>query len=474
MLLALVVGCAMKINPIPEPLIDVGPYRQDLDWDTIGEEANAILSGYIQVDTTNPPGNETLGAEFLGAYLDREGIPYEIHESSPGRGNLIARIPGSGNEKPLCLLSHIDVVTAEAEKWEEDKGPLSGEISDGYIWGRGALDMKGMGVMELMTVLLLHRQKVPLKRDVVLIAVADEESGGEGMQHLVNNYWSYLECGHLINEGGLGLEDMFFEGQTAYPISVGEKGSLWLKMIASGDAGHGSTPRPNEAPQYLIEAIETLKEREIESELSPSMNEFIAQAGHGKGGVSGFVMKRPFLVNHLVKPKLMSNPLTRAAVINTVHLTGFGGANEPNVVPSEVFALLDCRLQPEVKPDEFIVWLESLVGPNIHFELIGAQQGNSSTWDDPLYYALVRAATEGEEDSIAGPVISVGFTDSIYVRPKGTIAYGFVPVRLSEEDMTGFHGANERLSTQELQLGIRKLYTAVVEVSAHPHSDTLR
>ena len=465
MIIGLVLSCATKVAVLPPAPVDIHPYRSVVDWESVEDEATDILSGYLQVDTTNPPGNETEGALFLGGILEESGIPYEIHESSPGRGNLIARLEGAGSEKPLCLLSHIDVVTAEPDKWPEDKQPLSGVVKDGYVWGRGALDMKGMGVMELMTMLLLKRNEVPLKRDVILIAVADEETGGEGMQYLVNTYWDYLDCGQLINEGGLGLYDMLFEGQTVYPISVGEKGSLWVKMTAHGDAGHGSTPRPNEAPQYLLNAIDALENRDVDADLSAEMQMFLAAVGEGKGGVNGFVLKRKALVNRLVKPKLMDNPLTRAAIINTVHLTGLEGRNEPNVVPSEVSAILDCRLQPDVDPEEFLSWLETLVGPNITFETIGAKQGNASPWDDPLYYALVRAATEGEPESVAGPVISVGFTDSIYVRPKGTNAYGFVPVRLTEEEMRGFHGAHERLSVKELGLGTKKLYSAVLEVS---------
>ena len=172
------------------------------------------------------------------------------HESSPGRGNLIARLEGDGTEKPLCLLSHIYVVTAEPEKWPAEQQPLSGSISDGYVWGRGALDMKGMGIMELMTVLLLKRQAVPLKRDVILIAVADEEVGGEGIQYLVNNYWDYLDCGQLINEGGLGLKDMLLKDKRFIPSLLG-KSSLWLKITAHGEAGHGLPGQMKRRYTYL-------------------------------------------------------------------------------------------------------------------------------------------------------------------------------------------------------------------------------
>ena len=205
-----------------------------------------------------------------------------------------------------------------------------------------------------------------------------------------------------------------------------------------------------------LRPLKALEARPIDSDLSPAMETFLASIGAHKGGAAGFIMQRPALADRLVKPKLMDNPLTRAAVINTVHLTGLEGSNKPNVVPSEVSALLDCRLQPDVKPEEFLEWLKTMVGPQIKFEVLGGQQGNLSDWDDPLYRALARAATENEPNSVAGPVISVGFTDSIHVRPKGTKAYGFVPVRLTAEDMTGFHGAQERLSVSEPWFGHQK------------------
>jgi acetylornithine deacetylase/succinyl-diaminopimelate desuccinylase-like protein len=166
----------------------------------------------------------------------------------------------------------------------------------------------------------------------------------------------------------------------------------------------------------------------------------------------------------LVKPKLEANPLTHAAMMNTVHLTGFGGHNRPNVVASEVFAQFDCRILPGVDPKVFLSDLKRIAGEGVRFEVLAARGGNQSTMDDPVYRALARYAVEGESNSVAGPVISVGFTDSIYVRPKGTKAYGFMPVLLDEHEMNGFHGVDERLSQENLRNGTRKLYSAILEV----------
>ena len=246
-----------------------------VDWDAAGQETVHLLSEYLQINTVNPPGNETLGAEF--GKLRRKDAA-QIVESAPGRGNLIARISGTGDKPPICLLSHIDVVPSEADSWPADKQPLSGVIDEeGRIWGRGALDMKGMGAIQVMTMVLLARQSASLERDIVLLAVADEEVN-TGIQLLVDEYWDE-SCAYVINEGGLGINDLFFPDQRAYAISVGEKGVLWLKMIATGDPGHGSTPRPNEAPTRLLQALNAIESRKVEPNIHPSMYELLRNAG---------------------------------------------------------------------------------------------------------------------------------------------------------------------------------------------------
>ena len=457
-------GCALKVAPPPAAPTSAQAVTSRINWDQAGREAAEILSGYIRVPTTHPPGNETAGAQVLGALLEAEGIPYEILESAPGRGNLVARLDSpTDSAGPLCLLSHIDVVTAEPEKWSTD--PLSGELRDGMVWGRGALDMKGMGVIELLTLVWLKRLEVPLRRDVVLIAVADEESGNEGAQFLVREHWDKLGCTHLINEGGIGLKDMLFDGQTVYPISVGEKGSLWLKMCARGEPGHGSTPVPNEAPAQLMDALNALEARTVKVTFDDSLYELFSAIGDDRGGLSGFILRRPFLVRTLLRPRLMKNPLTRAGLTNTVHLTGFSGIKEPNVVPAEVYAQLDCRTLPGTTPEAHLAYIQEIVGPDIGLEVISSMGGNVSTWTgDPLYEALVRQVEAAGH--VAGPVISVGFTDSIYFRPRGVQAYGFVPFELTEAEMTTFHGNDERLSVDNLRRGLQMLLSAVLEVSA--------
>jgi len=445
------------------------------DWTAVGQQTAERLSRYLQVDTVNPPGRELAGAEFLAAELAAAGIASEIHLSAPERGNLVARLPSSGEGgPPICLLSHIDVVPSERAGWPDEHAPLSGDIdADGVVWGRGALDMKGMTAIQLQAMLELHSRRLPLKRDLILLAVADEEVDNTGVKWVIDNLWDELACGHVINEGGMGLIDLFFEGQTVYPISVGEKGVLWLRMIASAEPGHGSTPVPDRSPQILLEAMERIAERPSEPVYHPALLELLSAAGAAEGGFSGAVLQRPGLIRMLLQGRLMSDPLTRAAITDTVNLTGFGGALSPNVVPGESWANLDIRLQPGTDPAEIRAELEALVADlPVRFEVLSEESAAVSPWeDDPLYAALATRLVEEDPHAVTGPAISVGFTDSIYLRQipdDPPHAYGMVPFALTKDQILTMHGNGEHVSTANLEQGVRVLYRALADVAADP------
>ena len=462
-------ACAYRL-PVKKPAPDLKGWHQAVDWAEAGKEAARVLSGYLKVDTFNPPGNETRGAKYLGRLLDKEGIPYEIVEHASGRGSLIARLEGAGKEKPICLLSHIDVATADASQWPKGKGPLSGTIDDeGMIWGRGALDMKGMGVLELMTMVWLKRKKVPLKRDVILLAVADEEVDNKGMKHVLSRHWGRIDCSHMLNEGGLGIRGVLFPEHTAFAISVAEKGVLWLRMVVRGKGGHGSTPLPGHTTPLLLEMLRKIQKRKPIPRMDASLEEFFARVGQQRGGMTGFVMKRARLFHGLMMKMLMAKPATRAALTNTVNITGLDtGGNEPNVVPSVVSARLDCRLLPGETRETMVAELYRLVNndPRVTFEVMHYEPAAGSAWDDPLFEALMRHSTAGREDAAAGPVLSIGFTDSIFARKKGVRAYGFVPFEVTQEEMQTMHGPGERVSVKNMENGLRIMFSVVVEVSA--------
>jgi len=468
-LVVLALGCATT------PLVPARPARAELhrwydaiDWRPAGDEAVEVLRAYLRVDTINPPGNETRGARFLGEILTREGIPFEILEYGPGHGNLIARLDGGSEEPPLCLVSHLDVVSAEAERWPAGKGPLSGALDEqGYVWGRGALDMKGMGALELMTMVWLKRLGVPLRRSVVLLAVADEEGHSGGIQFVVDQHWGKLRCSHSINEGGMGIKDLLVPGQTVYPISVAEKGILWLKMTAHGEAGHGSTPVPGRAPERLMRAIEKLKARKPDPVIHPSVYELAARAGDDIGGLKGFVLRRPSLVRTFVLGKLLESPPAAATLFDTVNVTGFSGMLEPNVIPSEVTAQLDCRILPGVRPVDFYAEIQRTVDdPQVTFEVLDMQPAGESTWDDPFFSALARHTVDGRAHVVAGPALAPGYTDSLFLRKKGVRSYGLVPFEVEQKEMMGFHGRDERVSVENVRRGLRVLFRAVVDVAA--------
>lgn len=445
-----------------------------VDWASATEEAAALLQEYLRADTRNPPGNETAGAGVLAAWLAARGIESRIVEMAPGRGNLIARIDAAEGDRaggPVCLLSHIDVAEAEAARWKPGHGPLSGvRDADDVIWGRGALDMKGLGVMEAMTLALVARHRLPLRRDLILIAVADEELDNRGIRFIVDEHWDELQCEYVINEGGVGIVDMFFDGQTVYPISVGEKGILWGRVVASGEPAHGSVPRPGQAPERMIAAARSLSDRDPRPVYHESLLELLHEVGAHQGGASGAVLQRPALVRALLRGTLMGNPLTRAAVTDTVNLTGYGGALAPNVVPSEVWANLDARLLPGTDPEALRQDLLERIGdPQVRIDVTFAEAATVTPWrGDPLYAALAARAVEGRPDAVAGPVISVGYTDSIVLRPLGVKAFGFMPVALTGDEIATMHGDDERLSVANLGAGAAMLTRAVLDVAGAP------
>lgn len=454
----LVAGCA---HPPPETALPaVTAVQAKIDWDAAGQEVVDVLTGYLRVDTSNPPGNETLGAKYIGSILDKEGIPYTIEEFAPGRGSLVARLKG-GDKPPLCLLSHIDVVPVEPDLWT--KPAFDGVVDDGYLYGRGALDMKELGAMELMTMVWLKRLSVPLDRDVVLLAVADEEVDNSGAKMLAKE-WSTIGCDHLINEGGIGVQDAFLDGQLVYPVSVTEKGNLWVRMVADGTPGHGSTPRPDQAPDRLLDALARIRSRAVEVDIQPAMLELFRRAGLEEGGTTGWILRHPAMVRKLVTPKLLANPVTRATITNTINITGFGGAKEPNVIPSQAWAQLDCRLLPGTTPEDMLAYLERTVHDDkIKFEVLGGGAAAVSPWDDPLFDAITRNLVDGRDHVVAAPFISIGSTDSTYLRPLGVNAYGIIPVEITDHDLLGMHGNDERIRVTEVGDGLRRLFGIVVD-----------
>jgi acetylornithine deacetylase/succinyl-diaminopimelate desuccinylase-like protein len=489
--LALASACATvppPAAPTPREQRPSAKHLATVDWQKAGDEAFVDLRTYLMAPSMNPPGNEKLAALVLEELLAKDGIeatlwPIDADTAEAAtRVNLVARLPAQGapTEGPLCLVSHMDVVTHEEKGWPQGRGPYEGFVGvdeksgEETLWGRGALDMKGMGLLEVEVLRWLKRLAVPLKRDVIVLAVADEEVASLGMVNAVEKHWDELKCAHSINEGGMGVRDGLFEGQTAFTISVGEKGVLWLRMNASGPPGHGSTPTPGRAPQRLMEAVNRIAAREDKPRIIPPLYELLAVTGREAGGAKGFILERPALVDTFVTGTLLESPLTRAIITDTVNLTGFAGAQKPNVIPATVYAQYDIRLLPGTKPEDVEAELRALVGDveGISFERLDARLAAVSEYQgDALYEAMAFHAVDvatarGEKRVVAGPLLSPGFTDSIFLREKGTKAYGFVPFIVNAEELNTMHGDAERVSKKNVTRGLETLLKVVVDVSA--------
>ena len=426
-----------------------------LDWDALTEEATELLSAYIRVDTINPPGNETRACEFLGKILDREGIPYRLYDPGDNRATLVATLEGDGTRgKPLILLNHSDVVPFEREHWSVD--PLGGEVRDGYIWGRGAADMKGMGVMELITFLLHQRHGLPLRRDLTFIAVADEEAGSvHGVEFLEREHREVLDCAYVINEGGRGSTQTLGVERPVMQIGVAEKIPFWLRLRTQGRPGHGSVPTADNAADRLVRALRLLQEWERPA--APSAELLAYFEGLHAGGIlpdapSGEVLDR----------LAAQNPRLRALQTNTISVTTLQSGVKHNVIPAEATATLDCRLVPDADPDAFLEELRGVIDdPEVELEVVLRTFGPPSPIDSELYAVMTRAVRDAVEDAVVVPWVSAGFTDSRVFRRLGYPAYGFVPMFVPPEEQALSHGNDERVPIEGLRLGMQILHDTV-------------
>jgi acetylornithine deacetylase/succinyl-diaminopimelate desuccinylase-like protein len=325
-----------------------------------------------------------------------------------------------------------------------------------------------VGVVELASFLWLKRLGVPLRRDVILLAVADEEVDNRGAAALAAR-WSEIGCSQLVNEGGLGVKDALVEGVGVFAISFVEKGNLWLRLHATGEPGHGSTPLPDTAPLRLAEAIDKLEKYNPKPVFHPELYALTRAIGEAAGGLTGAVLRSPALTRALAAPKLMANPLGQAILTNTLNITGFGGAEQPNVVVSDAWVQLDVRLLPGQTQAAMLAELKALVGdaPWYRWEVLGGGEAVESPTDDTLFRAITSNVQRAFPDAAVGPFIMMGSTDSTLLRPLGVHAYGFVPFLLSEEELRGFHGDNERLHRDQLGRGGEVMLRVVLDVAAH-------
>jgi acetylornithine deacetylase/succinyl-diaminopimelate desuccinylase-like protein len=434
------------------------------DDPAIEDQAIGWLQQFIRIDTVNPPGNESRAVDFLGAILAAEGIPWQSAESAEGRGNLWARLEG-GNKPALILLQHTDVVPADPKYWTTD--PLSGDIRDGYLWGRGALDMKGTGISHLASFIRLHRAGLPLNRDVVLVAAADEEAGGYfGAGWLLEHHPEIFEgAGILINEGDGGTER---DGQITFSVEVTQKVPVWLRLIAVDRPGHGSMPRPDSSVTRIVEALNRLREHRFPARIIPPVDAmFRGMAENMTGEWAGAyadmatAIQQPGFLDRLQ----LHSPFLHALTRDTCSITRMEGSNKINVVPPEATAEIDCRMLPDRPAEAFVADMRELLdGTGVELEVIMAFTPAVSPTDSELYQAIEAIIAEHHPGSRVFPAVSTGFTDSHFTRDAGIDSYGFDPVVIPESEWDRIHGNDERISVENFRRGMRDLFAIISEV----------
>ncbi|PVG83877.1 hypothetical protein DDE18_06145 [Nocardioides gansuensis] len=432
---------------------------QDARYDPAAEVVE-LCSELIRIDTTNYGNGEATGerkaAERVASLLDEVGIEARIIEGVPGRANVVARWGGGAStgsptesKPPLLLHGHLDVVPAAAEDWQVH--PFSGEVQDGYVWGRGAVDMKDFDAMLLSVVRARARAGALPDRELVLCFTADEEAGGhEGAEVLVEQYADELaDCSEAVGE--VGGFTTTVKGQRVYLIEAAEKGMAWMRLRARGTAGHGSMVNRDNAVTNLAAAVARLGAHEWPVRLTPAMEVLLATVGEIAGEPA-----TPDNAEALVGEFESSARMLGAVIRNTLNPTMLDAGYKVNVIPTEATAHVDGRFLPGFE-DEFFATLDKLLGPDVEREFLSHQQPWESPTDGHLMSAMTRAILAEDPDGLVAPYLMSGGTDAKHFRKLGMQSYGFAPLRLPAELDFGalFHGVDERVPVDALEFGAR-------------------
>jgi acetylornithine deacetylase/succinyl-diaminopimelate desuccinylase-like protein len=431
----------LKLLPlvfIAAPLVAADP-----DWAAVEKHALDLLQRYVRIASINPPANTAATAALFKAELETAGLAPKLYTSGPdGQTNLIVRLQGRDlSKKPLLLLNHFDVVPIDPKAWSVD--PFGAIVRDGWIWGRGTLDMKGLGVQQLTALVTLKAAGIVPPRDIVMLSTADEESSGErGVKWMIANHWDELNPEYVIDEGGATSRDLFAPGKLISGISVGEKQLSWLRLRATGTAGHGSQPIADNANTILVAAIQ--KALNIPA-----------------GGRPNAVVEA---MERAVGGRFADNKFTNAIRTNTASLTtltsGVGSPVKVNVIPSTAEATLDCRLLPGVNADEFLSEMRARINdPRVTIERLAEpiDPGTSSS-ETPLFRAIRTAVLRAHPDATVTPMLVPYGTDSNELRRRGVPAYGFNPMVLDSSVIATMHSDEERIPVAEFFQGIRIFY----------------
>ncbi|RPI33456.1 MAG: M20/M25/M40 family metallo-hydrolase, partial [Chloroflexota bacterium] len=409
-----------------------------IDWKACTEETANNLACLIRANTTNPPGNELPAILYIKETLERDGFgedSFKIVESAPNRVNLVARLKGDGSQRPLMLTGHVDVVPVEAEHWSHD--PFGGEIIDGEVWGRGAMDMKGFLAMYLEIFLLARRRGLPLKRDIILAAIADEEAGfTHGSKFLVDQHPDLIDAEYALNEGG--AMSLHFGNTRVYPIQVAEKGVCWLNMTTHGEPGHGSMPHGDNAVFHLARALDRLQRAgHLPLHMTPTFKSMLDGLSQQLEFPAGLLVKMigiPWVANQLLKLIKGRNKSTLLAMMsNSISPTILKAGTKSNVIPSSAEAHIDCRILPGQTPDDAMREIKAITGPGVILEPVYTSTGAEFSTETPLYKLLVEATQEMDPKGLVVPMLIPGATDATEYKRAGIKVYGFTPMVTPKE-----------------------------------------
>jgi len=420
--------------------------QQAPDWAGLEKEAIATLQRYVRIDTSVPPGDVRPAADLLQSILTAEQIPVTRYEAGEGRSIILARLARTrpGTAKPILLMHHMDVVPADASRWT--RPPFGGERADGRIWGRGSLDMKGPGVAQLYAFIALKRLKVPLDRDILLMASPDEEIGGEkGAKWMRVQHFADLDPEYILDEGGFGSRDLFTPGKLVFGISVAEKKLLWLKLTAEGIAGHGSQPHDQNPNDRLTRALASLLSEPLPTSEFSVLTTLKARVG-------------PLAANKF------NNAISHSTISITSLRSGVGDPPKANVIPSIAEATIDCRVLPGTSKEQWMAEIRRrLADPAIKITVLNEGDDPVVTpTDTPFYAALEAAVKKRYPDAIVTPMLVPYGTDSNGFRPLGVKSYGFNPMVLPAEAMASMHGDAEFLPDDAIGPAIQIIFDAIV------------
>ena len=437
--------------------------QKPIDWDALSKEGQTILSQYLRINTTNPPGNEIAAARFLKAILEKDGIEAQILDTAELGGthaNLYARLKGNGSKKAIALLHHMDVVVATPSQWSVD--PFSGEVKDGYIWGRGAIDMKGEAVAHLMAMLALKRSGAKLNRDIVFIANADEEFTSTGGIAFVKNHADLIkDVEYLITEA---TENSVVDGKVKYfAVGVAEKRTFWERLTVKGIPSHGSRPTKNNPVPKLVAALDKIAKYETPIHVTPGVQKYFRDIArlYPEPRRTWLSDVTKAVENPEAREWILSDVSWNAYLRNTISETVLSASNKTNVIPPEATAEVDFRLLPDTDPDKFLAEMQAVVGDTAvkWSSILGPKTPLESPIDTDLFRAIERAAKERAPDAFVTTPMQTGATDRPTYRKLGIVTYAIDPFLTEQaERQKGVHGNNERLSVANVGFGIKYVY----------------